>query len=193
LAWIFKEMGRNQKSAEYEAIAVRLKKEIPTTFPDGRGMLVASTGKSRQADVWSTVLAIEFGILEGAQLEKCCRFLADSFRKGWLSYRGNIRHILTPDDFSASTAWEESLARKNSYQNGGWWGTPTGWVCKAIALADRKAAQKLAKEYIDDLREGDFRKGPAYGAPWECYNESSPQNAVYMTTVTSPYIAFSNR
>lgn len=193
MALIFKMVGDTAKSSDYEAIAIRLKKEIPRVFSDRRGMLLASTGKSRQADVWSTALAVEYGLLEGPHLEKTCTFLADAYRNGWLSSRGNIRHILTCDDFSASTAWEGSLAKKNSYQNGAWWGTPTGWVCKAIARVDLEAARKLAKEYIEDLRAGDFRKGPEYGAPWECYNESSPQNAVYMTTVTAPFIVFSNR
>jgi hypothetical protein len=190
IAELFEMIGKKEKALEYRSIAARLKSEIPGKFSDERGMLLASTGTSSQGDVWSTVLAVHSGILEGANLEKTCHFLADSYKKGVLTNRGNIRHILTTDDFSSSTAWEKSLVKKNDYQNGALWGTATGWVCEAIAKVDFESARKLAKEYIDDLRAGDFRKGPEFGAPWECYNTIAPQNAVYMTTVTSPYIVF---
>ena len=192
LAILFDRIGRNDKAQIYRSNAVQLKKQIPLVFADPRGMLLASTGKGKQADVWSTALAVYFGVLEGAQLKKTCEFLRDAFQNGTLASRGNIRHILTSDDFNDSTAWEYSLAKKNSYQNGAYWGTPTGWICYAIAKVDIPAAKQLAKEYIEDLRTGDFRKGPEFGAPWECYNSDKPQNAVYLATVSCPFIVFNN-
>ena len=171
---------------------MKLKQQIPAVFSDARGMLLASTGKGKQADVWSTSLAVYLGIMEGDQQKKSCQFLRDAYLKVSLAKNGNIRHILTTDDYSDSTAWEFSLAKKNSYQNGAYWGTPTGWICYAIAKVDIAAAKKLAKEYIDDLRTGDYRKGAEFGAPWECYNSDKPQNAVYLATVGCPFIVFKN-
>ena len=85
------------------------------------------------------------------------------------------------------------LLKKNTYQNGAYWGTPTGWICYAISKADFALAQKLANEYIDDLRKNDFRKGGNSGAPWECFHPSGHrQNPVYMTTVTCPLIVFTS-
>lgn len=193
LAEMFHLMNRKDKADAYTTTAKRLKSEIQSLFSDKRGMLLASTGKSKQADVWSTALAVYFGILEGEHLEKSCRFLKDAYLKGTLASRGNIRHVLTCDDFSESSPWEVSLAGKNSYQNGGYWGTPTGWVCYAIAKVDVSVAKQLAKEYIDDLRAGDYRKGPDFGAPYECYNSTSAQNAVYLTTVSCPYSVFKEK
>jgi hypothetical protein len=190
MAELFELIKRKDKAETYRDIAHQLKREIPPLFCDHRGMLRASTGKSSQADVWSTALAVWFGVLEGEQLIKTCRFLAEAYKNGTLANRGNIRHILSSDDFNNSTAWETSLVKKNDYQNGAYWGTSTGWICNAIAKVDVLAAKKLSKEYIDDLRAGDFRKGVKYGAPWECYNTGDPQNAVYMATVTCPFIVF---
>ena len=183
-------IDRKDKANAYKVIAVQLKNQIIQVFSDERGMLLASTGKSKQADVWSTSLAVYFGVLEGNNMKKTCQFMRDAYKNNTLSSRGNIRHVLTCDDFSDSTAWEVSLAEKNSYQNWAYWGTPTGWVCYAIAKVDVAAAKQLAKEYINDLRAGDYRKGSEFGAPWECYNASSAQNAVYLTTVACPYIIF---
>jgi hypothetical protein len=190
---IFEITGDNLWSGKYYAIAENIKAAIPDLFMDKRGMLHASTGKSSQPDVWGTGLAIWLNILEGDNRDKACRFLADACKKGYLSFNGNIRHVLTIDDFNDTTAWEISPARKNTYQNGAFWGTPAGWVCFAIAQADLSLAQKLAEEYIDDLRKNDFRKGGDQGAPYECFHPSGySQNPVYMTTVTCPFIVFSS-
>lgn len=193
MAKLFELIHRKDKAAAYEKIALQLKKEIPPLFSDQRGMLLASTGKGKQADVWSTAIAVDFNVLDGERQKKTCQFIRDAYINGTLASRGNIRHMLTSDDFSGVTAWESSLAAKNTYQNGGYWGTPTGWICNAIAKVDIAAAKKLAKEYIDDLRAGDYRKGAEFGAPWECYNADAPQNAVYLATVSCPFIVFKRK
>ncbi len=191
LAELFEKIGRKDNADSYLKLANRLKIEIHETFSDQRGMLRASTGKSSQPDVWSTALAVYFGILEGENMKKTCRFLSDSYQKGALAYKGNIRHLLTTDDFNDSTAWENSLAAKNTYQNGAYWGTPTGWVCYAIAKVDIDVARQLANEYIEELKENDFRKGDQFEAPYECFHPNGhKQNPVYLTSVTCPYAAF---
>lgn len=191
LAHLFKKINNKPKSEEYKIRAEILKKNILNLFWDQRGMLTASTGKSNQADVWSTALAVYLGIIEGDMLKKTCQFLADAFLDGTLAYKGNIRHVLTSDDYSNTTAWEHAKAKKNTYQNGAYWGTPTGWVCYAIAKVDFEAARKLAGEYLEDLKANDYRKGENYGAPYECFHPSgNKQNPVYLTTVTCPYTVF---
>jgi hypothetical protein len=42
---------------------------------------------------------------------------------------------------------------KNTYQNGAYWGTPTGWVAYAIHHSSPRLAKQLATEYIDELKE----------------------------------------
>lgn len=190
---LMKMIKQQEKANHYLAIAGRLKREIPSVFADQRGMLRASTAKSQQADVWSTALAVYFDVLTGEQLDKAARCITGAYNTGILAQRGNIRHIFTTDDYSAATAWESSLAAKNQYQNGAYWGTPTGWVCYTIAMVDTGAARQLAKEYIEDLRSEDFRKGPDYGGPWECYNSESKQNPLYLTTVSCPFAVFTNK
>lgn len=191
LADLFKILNKKAKVEKYSLIASQIKEAIPKLFMDERGMLRASNGKGSQADVWSTALAIYYDILSAENAERTSRYLSNAYEKGHLAYKGNIRHILTTDDFDTSTAWEFSLASKNTYQNGAYWGTPAGWVCNAIAITNYKLAQKLAKEFIDDLRENDFRKGFEYGAPFECfYPPDHKQNPLYMTTVSCPLAAF---
>lgn len=182
---------KNDDASKYLEIASNIKKSLPGVFMDERGMLRASTGKSQQGDVWSTALAVYFKVLEGDNQSKACKVLADAYKAGTLSYKGNIRHILTTDDFNENTAWEISLAAKNTYQNGAYWGTPTGWVCYAINQIDPKSASALANEFVADLRENDFRKGDSFGAPYECFNKDTyKQNPIYLTTVACPLVVF---
>jgi len=191
LAWLYEQVNRKQKATKYQEIAKKLKKSIPDLFSDPRGMLKASTGKSQQPDVWSTALAVYLGVLEGDALIKTSQFLADSYQNKTLSYKGNIRHILTSDDFNASSVWEISNVPKNTYQNGAYWSTPTGWVVYSIAITNPDIAKKLADEYIKELRENDFRRGERFSAPYECIQPSGViQNPVYLTSVTCPYAVF---
>ena len=190
LAYLFAKMGNKSKALRYQHEANLLKISIKSTFIDTRGMLRASTGISAQADVWATSLAINLGVLTGQSRLKAAQYLRDAYVKGELSQKGNIRHVVQSDDFSSTTAWEKSVVPINTYQNGAYWGTPVAWVCQAIAFVDLPSAQKLAKEFIQELREGDFRKGDTFGSPWECFNDKLTQNPVYLTSVAVPLIIF---
>lgn len=195
LADLSMRLGEKEKSNKFRVIADKIRSNLVETFVDERGLLRASTGKSRQPDVWATAFAVEIGALDRRDRTKACKALAKAYLAGTLAMEGQIRHVLTSDDFSSTSAWEKSLAAKNTYQNGAYWGTATGWVCNAIARVDRPAAIKLAGEFISHLRRTDFRvKGPDQGGPYECIYPSTgyKQNPVYMTTVTCPLAALTN-
>jgi hypothetical protein len=182
---------KSHDATKYQQIANSIKAALPRVFMDDRGMLLASTGKSKQADVWATALAVYLGMLDGEDVNKASRTLAGAYQTGTLSHKGNIRHILTTDDFNENTAWEVSLSSKNTYQNGAYWGTPTGWVCYAVNKVDPKSAKALASEFIADLRANDYRQGGEFGAPYECFNKGLyTQNPIYLTTVACPLVAF---
>jgi len=192
LANLLERFGQSDKALNYKNMAEMIQKAIPKMFMDEGGMLRASTGKSSQRDVWATALAIYLNAMNDEYQEKACEALTGAYLDGTLAYRGNIRHIQTTDDFSDETAWEISYADKNTYQNGSYWGTPTGWVSHAIAQVNIEAARELAKEYINDLRESDYRRGDDFGGPYECFHPKTGdlRNPVYLTTVSCPYAVF---
>ncbi len=192
LAKMFKSLGQDEKFEKYSIIAETIKSEIPKTFEMVDGLFLASTGKSCQPDVWGSAFGVYIGAFEPETESLICRALCDGYKDHTLSYKGNIRHVRTTDDCNDATAWEETVdnSPKNTYQNGPYWGTPTGWVCYAIKKISPKDAGSLAREYIDELREGDFRKGPDFCSPWECFHPEGNyrRNPVYMTSVTCPLI-----
>ena len=193
LSEIFKILNNKEKSAYYKNIGIKIKVSIGKIFANDQGMLLASTGISNQPDVWATAFAIYVDALEEGTKANACIALTNAFKNGTLATEGNIRHILTCDDYSVTSAWEKSLISRNKYQNGAYWGTPTGWVCYAIAQHDTVQAQILAKEYINHLRKTDFRLNKQLnGGPYECFYPADGyyKNPVYMTSVTCPYAAF---
>ena len=106
LAELFEMTGDKKMADHYRAIAGKIKAAIPELFQDKRGMLHSSTGKSSQADVWSTGLAVYLKILEGDSMEKACRSWPTLIKKDIWHTMVISRHILTIDDFNETTAWE---------------------------------------------------------------------------------------
>ena len=194
LAQMHQLRGAQQQAQAYEAIAQTAATNIRSTFALENGLLKASTGKSAQVDVWGSAFAVYCGLWEREDGQRACSALAHALRHGTIAWRGNIRHVPTDGDHSAESAWEQVVGQwpKNHYQNGAYWNTPTGWVCYAVAQVDQRAARQLATEYVDQLREDDFRQGPEFGAPYECIHPQGDhrQNPVYLTSMTCPLAAF---
>ncbi len=194
LAQLHELAGAEQSAQAYRTLADTAAAHIGQTFALDSGLLKASTGKSAQPDVWGSAFAVYCGLGDDQQRQTLCSALATALREGTIAWRGNIRHVPTDCDFSDHSAWEQVVGQraKNRYQNGAYWNTPTGWVCYAVAQVDEAAAQRLALDYVEELREGDFRQGEAFGAPYECIHpeDDHRQNPVYLTSTTCPLAAF---
>lgn len=192
LAELLEQTGAKEQAAKYREAARLLQAALLDTFSLKDGWFRASTGMSGQVDVWGTAFAVYIAALPAAREQEACAALTRAVREGTISWKGMIRHVPTDRDFSPNSAWEKCYAKKNTYQNGAYWDTATGWVCYAVAKEDRALAQRLAREYLAELREGDFRHGAAFGSPWECVHPEGGhrQNPIYLASVTTPLAAF---
>lgn len=186
--------GAEEQAQMYETIAQTAATSIRSTFALENGLLKASTGKSAQTDVWGSAFAVYCGLWDEGDSQQVCQSLAHALSQGTIAWRGNIRHVPTDGDYSTESAWEQVVGQwpKDHYQNGAYWNTPTGWVCYAVAQVDQQAARQLAVEYVNQLREDDFRRGSEFGAPYECIHPQGDhrQNPVYLTSMTCPLAAF---
>ena len=192
LAELAKTLGRHERVAGYRQIQKTIRANLTRTFGDPTredGWLRASTGLSSQPDVWGTLFALRLGVLDRAQAAATRKTVADAVKRGTITLEGGVRHVPTDRDFSQTTAWERSLSARNTYQNGAYWHTASGWLIEALWRKDRPLALHLFGEMMSHLRAQDFRKGHGYGAPCECYgpNGQARQNAVYMASVALPY------
>lgn len=192
LADLEEKAGRTAQAAEYREKAAALKAALPGVFVLENGWCRASTGRSGQPDVWGTAYAVVADALPEPHKAKASRVLADALRAGTIALRGNIRHVPTDADFSGESAWETCYAAKNTYQNGAYWGTATGWVFLAVRDTAPELAAALARDYVQELRDGDFRRDEKHGSPWECFHPDGNhrQNPVYLASVSVPLAMF---
>jgi hypothetical protein len=192
LAELAKALGHRERAAGFRQIQTAIRANVARTFPDPKrrgGWLRASTGLSGQPDVWGTLFALHLGVLDRAEAAAARKTVADAVRRGTITLEGGVRQVPTDLDFSQTTAWERSMCALNTYQNGGYWHTASGWLIEALWQKDRLLALQVFSEMLAHLRAQDFRKGTGHGAPWEVYgpNGQARQNAVYMASVALPY------
>jgi hypothetical protein len=187
-------LNYTERSLYYQRIASQIREVVPIVFGDGSGWLMAATDISRQHDVWGTAFAVHIGLLQGSDRLAALEVLRDGYTAGRTCYRGNVRHIPCGDDYSSTSAWELTVNRpgpreKNRYQNGAYWGTPSGWYINSLSQIDMAMAERLFMEYTDELMSGDFRNSQGVGSPWECLHPDGDyrQNGIYLTSVAVPF------
>jgi hypothetical protein len=176
----------------YRQIQKLIRANIARAFADPHeigGWLRATTELSRQPDVWGTLFALHLNVLDRREAKFARMTIADAVRRGTIEYEGGVRHVPTDMDFSATTAWERSGSALNTYQNGAYWHTASGWLIEQLWKEDRRLALEVFSRMINHLRSQDFRKGAGHGAPWEAFgrNGQARQNPVYMASVALPY------
>jgi hypothetical protein len=182
LAELFEATGKQAKARQYREDVQRIRTAIPGTFLNN-GWLRSATGVGNQPDVWGSAFAVWSGALDDAAAATVSRTLAGAWRDKSAVRDGCVRHIPSPD------RWQVSLSKPGEYQNGGYWGTATGWYIAAMAKADRAAAAAMAREFVTFLRE--HRRSDGISEAWEWFNPESGtrRNPLYVATVALPYIS----
>ncbi len=152
LADLFRASGQGAKAEGYKKDAAQIKRAIPQVLfhpsaNPGEGWLHSATEVGNQPDVWGSALAIWSGAVDGPTAEKVGRALVRAFRDKTAVNQGCVRQILTTDRTNHGH-WQSALPQHGGYQDGGYWGTPTGWYIAAIHTVDPKAATEMARDYI---------------------------------------------
>lgn len=104
---------------------------------DEYGLFSAATVDCKQIDIWGNAYAAVIRLASKAQARNIAEFFIDFY--GDLVYQGCVRHLLE-DEY-----WEQLLVEiePGTYQNGGYWALPAGWVAQTIALLDEEIARMM--------------------------------------------------
>lgn len=179
---IARALGRRADAARYRAVAAQVKRAVPAVFlrdmGEGRAILLSATGKGKRDDVWASAYAVWLGILPAGQRDAVARGLLHLYRQGGTVLEGQVRAL--PPDGPFGGFWDQTVAAPGTYQNGAFWGTPTGWMMPAVYRADREAGRRMLREFVESVEAN-----RAKGAPWECFNPEKGhyQNPLYCATV----------
>lgn len=186
LSELFTARGATEKAATYVSIAARIKESLIERFYDASGWLLSATGTGRQKDVWGTAFAVWLGIAAGSRRRESGKALAEAFQTGAAVRNGYVRGILAGEDKTDGTAWEDTFCPYQTYQNGGYWATPTGWYIDALALADPSLAAAMARQFIAHTRANEPK-----GAPfeWRSADDAQAEGKWYGASAALPYAA----
>ncbi len=184
-----REMAWLTRDQTYSEIADTLAAHIAPIFAmENTRWLCAATDVGNQPDVWGTLYALHLKVLPERARAAALQTIAQELNQ--IEYQGAVRHL------PGQMTWQRIApgVAKDTYQNGAYWHTPTGWLIEALGQVDSQLARDVFVRLINHLKEGDFRRGSSFNAPWECFGRDgkAAQNAVYLASVAAPLAVLRN-
>jgi hypothetical protein len=184
LAVMFRRLQRNEVATDLEKQAGLIQGNLWPSLVGAHGMMFSATGLGSKDDIWASSFAVSIGILSRSGEASLARHLLSLYKAGGSVAEGQVRHMPPTGQFGGF--WEKASSGQNTYQNGGYWATPTGWLIVALDKVDHAAARKLFSEYVASLRS---RR--AAGAPYEWINPATGAfvNGNYASSVGLVWVA----
>jgi len=197
LAVMYQALGQSNAATPYLQIQSQISSNLAPTFTGPTnlgGWLMAATEIGGQADVWGTLYALHTGALTGTAASNALAAIIAGVTNQTIVYDGAVRHVPANLDYSSTSAWQQTGEALDTYQNGAYWHTATGWLIEAVYQTNPSLASAIFSRYVQYLQANDYRLGQGPQAPWECFYPPGgyTQNGIYMTSVTAPYAVISN-
>ncbi len=170
------QMSRNYGGGDlfwYEGCASAVEQKINRLKDDRTGAYFAATGDCKQLDIWGIayMLYIGFPVSEEGK-RSILSFLKNHYDE--YMYCGQVRHLLKGE------YWQALLidVAPETYQNGAYWATATGWVIWCLAQwAPELAVRALTEVTAYFQKEGSF----------ECVNEGYQKLPSFVVSATNVY------
>ncbi len=138
---------RPAEARRWQTEGQRVAQSIRRIFWDERvGLFRAATVCCREPDLWGSAFAVYLGVADANQ----SRAIATYFQQHYahVVQRGQIRHL------PGGLHWERADCAPDTYQNGAYWATPTGWFVYALDLVDPDLADQTILDLVADFKEG---------------------------------------
>ena len=183
--------GDTASAGYYHDAAASIRKNLAAVFHHesdhpGEGWLWSATGDCHQPDVWGTAYAVTVGAVDDATAKKLGASLVRGFREHTVVLGGCVSEVLQHDPANPN-GWQKTPLPFGVYQNGGFWGTGTGWYLVALEKTDPAAARAMGAEYVNFLRANVRADGST--TAWEWFNPSANNytHPTYVATVALAY------
>lgn len=145
LADLFDSLGNTTEAAVWRARADSASAAIRQVFwDDSFGLFRAATVRCREHDIWGSAFAVHLGVATEAQADTVAAYFRDHYSQ--LVQAGQVRHL------PGGVYWELASCAPNTYQNGGFWATATGWFTQTLARVDPQLADATLVAMVADFR-----------------------------------------
>ena len=160
-------VGEKAIAQEMNNRADLIEKNLSILWDEQAGMYLAASQDCRQIDIWGSAYAVYIGFPNQQKNERICHYLVNHYAE--IVYAGQVRHLLG-GEYRQKTS---QPITPDTYQNGAYWGTASGWVAYAIARINPGLASTMLGDMIDYYRRYDafecvndkgHQKIPGYGA-----------------------------
>ena len=140
-------VGRKDDAADWKSEAYAVAKNIRKVFWDPQaGLFRAATIRCREHHIWGSAFAVYLGVADKSQSMAIARYFKDNYSQ--IVQNGQIRHL------PGGVYWEMCVAGRDTYQNGAYWATPTGWFVYTLDLVDSALADRTVIDMISDFKKG---------------------------------------
>jgi hypothetical protein len=142
LAEMLTAAGSAEDARTFSTRAKSVAEQINAVFWDeGLQLYRAATVQCREGDVWGSAFAVWLGVASDERADTIAAYFRANDRG--LTQKGQLRH--TPP----GVYWEKGCA-KDTYQNGGYWGTPVGWYAYTLNRIDPALADRTLVDLVSD-------------------------------------------
>lgn len=157
----------------YTSKACAIERSVSTLWDASTGAYYAATGACRQLDIWGMAYMLYIGFpMEAEEKDTLLTFLCRHYEE--YMYQGQVRHLLKGE------YWQKLLIHiePETYQNGAYWATASGWVLWCLAQKDKPLAVRTLREAVAYFREeGSF----------ECVNRDYQKLPSFVVSATNLY------
>lgn len=158
-------------ASPYPQRAERIAAALEVLWDEDVGAYRAASVDCCQVDIWGSAYAVYVGFAQARRRERLLEFLRDRYAD--YVYRGQVRHLLRGE------YWVKLLApiEPETYQNGAYWATASGWVIYALAQVDPPLARRMTRDLIADFQQHGF---------YECVNAGYRKLEHYVASAVNP-------
>ena len=138
-------LGHEKDAQKWKSEEEEVAGSIRRVFWDARiGLFHAATVCCREPDIWGSAFAVYLGVADLKQAGAIVRYFRSHYDQ--LVQHGQIRHL------PGGVYWEQALCARDTYQNGAYWATPTGWFVYTLDLVDSHLADRTVIDLVQDFR-----------------------------------------
>ncbi len=154
----------------WASMAQAVEQNLCRLYDKSSGMFLAATRDCAQIDIWGNAYLLNIGFPAGKAEATILTYLEEQFAN--YTFAGQIRHL------PKGEYWQRLLidVPKETYQNGAYWATATGWVAWCLRRKAPALAAGLLRDVIACFRnEGSF----------ECVNEGYRKLPSFVVSATN--------
>ena len=139
-------VGREADATKWKNQADAVAESIREVFWDSQtGLFRAASIRCKEHHIWGSAFAVYLGVADEGQSKAIAGYFRENYSQ--IVQKGQIRHL------PGGVYWEKCVAAQDTYQNGAFWATPTGWFVYTLDLVDPELADQTVIDMVTDFKE----------------------------------------